>query len=384
MRNIFKPVRNRFEMVVRLLTGLFLILFAYKLYRLFFIHNKLNDYLFSENLLHYEGGYIRRSFLGNLFVALPESYWRLGIMLLYSALLILLVVFIYKACNNVYALMIFLCAPFGLRMLMFDYGSLYRKEFMFYFLILAVIILYKKSKDHTRNLIIVTALSALMVMVHESFIFLGMPVIAWILYVNQAGRKRVLAYVFLCSGAFLMLSQMPSSSQIQALDQFFAARNIDWNKTRLYLTMNRTETIKFSLAHLLQGSILFYLLYFLPLVLYMFYMRMINRKMIILLAVQMILCMVLCTIAIDYGRWLSFVLISFFICLFVYGDLGELTRRIRDSAREKLIYVVVLLLMLSVFLPHHIEDYRFTASFIEYSFFEKISHSFSELMRENQ
>jgi hypothetical protein len=384
MTNFSRLNKNGFETVVKLLTGLFLLLFAYKLYRLFFIHNKLNDYLFSENLLHYEGGYIRRSLLGNLFLTFPEPYWKWSVMILYSSMIIVLLVYILRHTKNYYALLLFLAAPFGIRMVMFDFGSMYRKEFIFYMVIILVIFLYKKYKDYTRNLVIAVLLSVVMIMVHESFAFLGMPVIAWILYINNAGRKHVLAYMMLCGLAFLLLSQTPSASQIQALDQFFADRNIDWSKIRLYMTASKAETLKMATDHLFNGSIFFYLMFFLPVVLYMFYMRMIDRKLLILLAVQLCFCLALSIIAIDYGRWLSFVLLSFFICLFVYGGPDELAERIRTSAKEKLIYVVMLLFMLSVFLPHYIPNYHFSDNIVEYSFLEKISYSLSELAKENQ
>jgi len=247
-----------------------------------------------------------------------------------------------------------------------------------------VIFLYKKYKNYTTNLVIAVLMSIMMIMVHESFAFLGMPVIAWILYISDAGRKHVLAYMLLCGIAFLLLSQTPSSSQIQALDQFFAVRSIDWSKIRLYMTASKAETLKMATDHLFNGSIFFYLMFFVPVVLYMFYMRMIDRRLFILLAVQLFFCLALCIIAIDYGRWLSFVLLSFFICLFVYGDPDEFARRIRTSVKDKLIYVVMLLFMLSVFLPHYIPNYHFSESIVENSFLEKISYSLSELAKENQ
>jgi hypothetical protein len=384
MTNLSSLNKNRFETVVKLLTGLFLLLMVYKIYRLFFIHNKLNDYLFSENLLHYEGGYIRRSLLGNLFIAFPEPFWKLSVMILYSGMIIFLLAYVLRHNKNIYALLLFFAAPFGIRMVMFDFGSMYRKEFIFILPIILVITLYRSYKDHTANLIIAVLLSIIMIMVHESFIFLGMPVIAWVIYISNAGIRQVLAYAFLCGIAFLVLSRTPTVSQIQALDQFFAAQNIDWSKTRLYMTFSKTETLNMSISHLLKGSIFFYLLFFIPVVLYMFYMRMINRKLVILLAVQMIFCSILCIIAIDYGRWLSFLLLSFFICMFIYGDLDEMARRIRTSTKNKLLYVLILLFMLSVYLPHYIQNFHFTQNIVEYSFLEKISYSFSELVKENQ
>ena len=119
MTNETRLNRFSFEGMVRAITIFFLLLFAYKLYRLFFVHDKLNDYLLSENLLHYEKGYIRRSLLGNLFIALPQGFWRLGVILLYSLMMTALLVFVYRTCKNVYLLLLFVCTPFGMRMVMF-------------------------------------------------------------------------------------------------------------------------------------------------------------------------------------------------------------------------------------------------------------------------
>lgn len=373
-----------FEGVVRSITIFFLLLFVYKLYRLFFIHNKLNDYLFSENLLHYENGYIRRSLLGNLFIALPEAHWKLGVMTLYGLMLVAVLVFIYRNCRNVYALLLCLCAPFGLRMVMFDFGSTYRKEFIFYLLIVLIIILYKKIKNHTAITTIAVLISTAMIMVHESFVFLAMPVIGWILYVNHAGLKRIAVYIILCGLSFLVLSKTPSTDQIQLLDQFFSSRNIDWSKTREYMTFSKAQTLDMSTSHLMQGSILFYLMFFVPILAYLFYSRLIKKDMLLLMVIQLLFCSVLCLVAIDYGRWLSFVLLSFFICLFSYHNLNDFADQIRRSTKEKLIFAGMLLFMLSVYLPHYIKDYDFSTNIVEYSFIEKISYSFSELAKENQ
>jgi hypothetical protein len=221
-------------------------------------------------------------------------------------------------------------------------------------------------------------------MVHESFLFLGMPVIAWIIYINKTGTKQVAAYAGFCIIAFLVLSRTPSISQIQALDQFFTVRHIDWSRTRVYMEFTKADTVKMSVSHFMQGSLVFYLIFFLPPVFYMLYARMADRRLIILLAVQILFCLALTVIAIDYGRWLSFVMVSFFICLFTYGNLDEFSRMIRGSVKQKLIYVFILLFMLSIYLPHYIQNYHFSQNIVEYSFLEKISYSFSELVKKNQ
>ncbi|HLO82896.1 MAG TPA: hypothetical protein VK166_18150, partial [Chitinophagaceae bacterium] len=364
--------------------GLALLLFAYKFYRLFFIHSKLTDYLFSENLLHYEGGYIRRSLLGNLFIVFPEAYWKLAVISFYSLLMAVLIVYAVKFCRNIYALLIFFCTPFGLRMVMFDFGSIYRKEFIFYLVIILMIILYRKYRNHAANMFIAVVMSVLMVMIHESFIFLAMPVIAWILYINHAGVKRVIAYGLLTGIAFLLLSKIPSVTQLQTLDQFFVSRHIDWSRTREFMIMSKSQTLKMAIGHFMNGSIIFYLIFFIPIIGYLFYAGMVTRDMLILLGVQLLCCLAISIIAIDYGRWMSFVIMSFFICLFSYHDLNEFGERIRGSAREKTIYIVLLLFMLSMYLPHYIKNYDLPKNIVEYSFWEKINYSVSEVVKENQ
>ncbi len=384
MINAFREHKNRFELLVRSFVVLSLFLFAYKLYRLFFIHSKLTDYLFSENLLHYEGGYLRRSLLGNLFTALPEAYWKLAVVSFYSLLMAAVLVYVVKNCRNIYALLIFFCTPFGIRMVMFDFGSIYRKEFIFYLVIIFMIMLYRKYRDHTVNMTVAVILSVLMIMIHESFIFLAMPVIAWILYVNQAGIKRVAAYALLSGIAFLLLSKMPSATQLQLLDQFFTARHIDWSRTREFMIMSKSETLKMATAHFVNGSIIFYLIFFIPIIGYLFYAGMVTRDMLILLGVQLFFCLIISVIAIDYGRWMSFLLMSFFICLFSYHNLKDFKERIRSSKKEKAAYVVLLTFMLSMYLPHYIKNYDLPKNIVEYSFWEKISYSVSEVVKENQ
>jgi hypothetical protein len=221
-------------------------------------------------------------------------------------------------------------------------------------------------------------------MIHESFIFLAMPVIAWILYVNHSGIKRVIAYMLLAGIAFLLLSKSPSALQLQSLDLFFGSRNINWSKTREFMTMSRTETLEMAVIHFREGSIIFFLLFFIPIIAYLFYTRIVKREMLILLVAQSIFCFAICLIAIDYGRWISFLLMSFFICLFSFDDLRDLGNRIRSSRKEKLIYTGLLLFMMSMSVPHYIQDYDLFKNITEYSFVNKINSSISELVDERQ
>jgi hypothetical protein len=150
------------------------------------------------------------------------------------------------------------------------------------------------------------------------------------------------------------------------------------------MAMTKSQTLKMATTHFMEGSIIFYLIFFAPIIGYLFYTRVIKREMLILLAVQLLFCLSICIIAIDYGRWLSFVLMSFFICLFSYNDLSDLGDRIRTSRREKLVYIVVLLFMLSIFPPHYIKDYDLLANISGYSFWEKINFSLSEFAKGSQ
>jgi hypothetical protein len=148
--------------------------------------------------------------------------------------------------------------------------------------------------------------------------------------------------------------------------------------------MSKTETLNMATAHFLKGSILFYLIFFIPIMVYLFYARMITRDMLILLGVQLFFCSVISIIAIDYGRWMSFLLMSFFICLFSYQNLNDFGERIRRSARDKMIYVFLLLFMLSIYPPHYIKNFDLPKNIKEYSFWEKINYSVSEVVKENQ
>jgi hypothetical protein len=201
---------------------------------------------------------------------------------------------------------------------------------------------------------------------------------------NHAGMKRVTVYALLTGMGFLLLSIIPSVTQLQSLDQFFASRSIDWSRTREYMVMSKADTLKMAIAHFMNGSIIFYLIFFIPIIGYLFHARMVTRDMLILLVVQLLFCLAISVIAVDYGRWLSFLMMSFFICLFSYHDLNDFGERIRRSAGEKRIYVVLLLFMLSMYLPHYVKNYDLPSNIAEYSFWKKINYSVSEVIKENQ
>lgn len=59
----------------------------------------------------------------------------------------------------------------------------------------------------------------------------------------------------------------------------------------------------------------------------------------------------------DYGRWLSFMLLSFFLCLFTYHDKHEFSERIRRSTREKILYVAMIIFVCSIHIPNFVDSH---------------------------
>ncbi len=367
--------KDKFDFFVRTAVALIVLLVISKLLWINLVQNKLSDYLLAETLLFYPGEYIRRSLLGNFFLPFPVSVQKGMVILFYSLLVFMLLIYALKYCRDKYLLLLFLCLPFGIRIYLSENNGLYRKELLFFLVIILTLQLYRFSRNMTVNLVVSILASILMIMIHESFVFLAAPVVGWIIYRNNAGLLGPVIYFLVTGLSFLLLSGIPNEQQIATLDQFFLSRQIDWSLSKNYLVMSREKTLGISFSHFTEGSIWFYLLFFLPVISYMFYARIIKKEFILLLAFQAFVCLVLCMLAMDYGRWLSFMLVSFFLCLFTYSNQHDFSLRIKHSLREKVVYLALLFFVCSIHIPNFVESYPLKRNIADNLIWNKITNA---------
>jgi hypothetical protein len=367
--------KDRFDQIVKWGLIAVVALMVSKLLWINIVENKLSDYLLAETLLYYPGKYIRRSLLGNIFLPFSATTQKALIVLLYSLMVVMLIWYSLKYCRDKYLLLLYLCVPFGIRIYLSENNGLYRKELLFFLVIILALQLYRRSLNQTVNLVVSIVASVLMIMIHESFVFLAVPVMGWIIYKNNAGLLKLCIYFIVTMASFLLLSVDPTEQQIATLDQFFLNRQIDWSLSRNYFVMSKEKGLSISFSHFMEGSIWFFLLFFLPLIAYLFYTRIIKKEFGLLLCFQALGTLVLCIIAMDYGRWLSFMLLSFFLCFFTYDHQEDFRERIRRSNKEKILYAAMILFVCAMHIPNYVDSHPLKRNIKENLILKKVYDS---------
>jgi hypothetical protein len=215
--------------------------------------------------------------------------------------------------------------------------------------------LYKRNRNLTFNLILCILVSIIMVMVHESFVFIAAPVIVWIMYKSGDTMYRMSIYSLAVLVAGLVLVPLHTPQQIAILDTYFSQRGIDWIFLRNFMMITRVDTLGMSIRHLMLGSILIYIGLLIPITAYLVHCRLIRSEYRWLLAGQVLGTIAICLIAIDYGRWISFGLVAYFICLISYGGWQEYSLQIRDSAKERFLFFVMIGMFILINPPHYVD-----------------------------
>jgi hypothetical protein len=258
--------------------------------------------------------------------------------------------------------------PFGLRLVILDSFGLYRKEIIFYVAIILVIALYRRKRARYVNLLVTIALGALMTMVHESFLFLDVPVCCWVMHMHKTERREIIAFAAAMVILWPMLAPDITAAQLEALDRFFAGHSLDWGKARIYLSKDRAQMIGFTFGYFIKGPILFFLGLLIPYLIYLRHIRVLEGESVNLLFVQLTAALLLCLLGIDYGRWFTFAVTSWFILLFRFSRMEGLTEWLGRSGSNRTLFIVSLFAMLCYHVPVNMTyldaDYTLKENFI--------------------
>ena len=121
------------------ITSLFLIFILY-IFSVLEFKISLGEYVLIENLINYQGGFVRRGLLGNIIFKLNYytgvNHIKLIIFIYSSAYLIFMILF-YKISNNIwkinpYLFLFISISPSTLFFPLFDFDALFRKEIFFF------------------------------------------------------------------------------------------------------------------------------------------------------------------------------------------------------------------------------------------------------------
>jgi hypothetical protein len=359
---------SAFRTILWAMCALFLAFYLYKFHRYLFVSSNLTEYLRAENLYHYPGLYIRRSLLGNFFILFPPAYWTHLIQVFYMAVILFVLWHMLRNRPHLPGLVLFLYMPFGLRLVILDSFGLYRKEMVFYLAIILIIALFRRKRGRYVNLLVTIALGALMIMVHESFLFLGVPVCIWVMHLHKTDRRDIAVFAAAMVILWPVLAPDITSAQLEALDKFFAGHGMEWGDARIYLSKDRVQMMEYTVGYFIKGPILFFLGLLIPFLIYLRHIRVLEGEPVKMLFVQLTAALFLCLLGTDYGRWFTFAVSSWFVVLFHFTGMEGLKGWLERSRLNQFIFVFSLLAMLSYHVPVNMTyldaDYTLKENFI--------------------
>ena len=227
--------KKNFQSYFLNLLPIFLCLIIFSLY--LFSTNQpelsLIEYVYIENLINYEGGFVRRGLLGQF---IYEINYNLNInpikivSILYSFLYTVLIIFFYKICSNLYKInpylfILILFSPATFLFPLFDFYALFRKEIFFFIIyfyhiyIAQKTILKKQSYRiyQKKYFLIIFPILILSIFIHESqffFIFFHI-MINFIVLKSYKNKFLYLTYVIYF---FVFLSFISPASN-EAIEQ---------------------------------------------------------------------------------------------------------------------------------------------------------------------
>ncbi len=185
MKNHLKKLYNLKIFFPELILFVVLILISFSI---FGYEKNLTKYIFTENLINYEGGFIRRGFLGSIslifFQTLDINPKLFFVTIYYSLYLLLIAIFYYFVKSlkkdNFYLSVLIVISPATLFFLVFDTAALFRKEIFFILIFLFHIVLAKKVFEKSLsyrnyfnlNIFLIIPILSINILIHEFQFFL--------------------------------------------------------------------------------------------------------------------------------------------------------------------------------------------------------------------
>ncbi len=201
----------------------------------------LNEYVLIENLINYEGGFVRRGFLGNIIYRFNQvtgiNYIKL-ILIIYFIAYALFILISYKILNkiwkvNPYLFLFILISPSTYFFPLFDFNALFRKEIFFFIIFFYHVYIAQQTieKKNTiyfyKKLVLLTVFPGILVniLIHEFQFFLIFfhVVINLFILKYEKNKKFYFSYLifFLAFSFFISPATFESIKQINySLEKF--------------------------------------------------------------------------------------------------------------------------------------------------------------------
>jgi len=171
-----------------------------------------NDWSYSEFMINFQGGFVRRGLLGEIlyhlcrYTGLEPAAFILPVCI--SAYLFVVYFFLKKFRSRNYCWFLILSPLFCGYV-----GDIIRKDYMLYCLLILIMLLLANGKMGNAKISAVVIISSLGLFMHEAFVFWGLPIVALLLFNGNLKSKQGISFSLVIIGVFLFLSVYHGSMQ---------------------------------------------------------------------------------------------------------------------------------------------------------------------------
>lgn len=176
-------------------------------------HPNINDSGYSELMLNFQGGFVRRGLLGDILYFISSSTGVSPILLIQTICLMALTFVVIYFVRRFYKLNLnwwILASPIFLGFISF----FIRKDFILYSLLIIAYMLIRDSQPSKVRIVVAILLLALGLFLHEAFIFWGVPVVMLSLIAERKSRKAGIVGLIILIAIFGLLSIFKGSEQV--------------------------------------------------------------------------------------------------------------------------------------------------------------------------
>lgn len=211
-----------------------------------FIHPDINDYGYSEMMIDFEGGFVRRGLFGQIIYYLCEATGISAIHIIQAVCVLVMAIVIlyfvirfYKLNLNWWIL--------GFPLLCGTLGVCIRKDWMLYALLIWIYWLIRDSHPTRGRITCALLLSVLGLFLHEAFIFWGIPIVMLALVSGKQTRGYGITGTIAVVLVFLLLSFFKGTGQ-QAMAIIDAWKGISGCEMIRYVDQNSIVALGWTLS----------------------------------------------------------------------------------------------------------------------------------------
>ncbi len=207
----FKSCSRGYQIISLVLAGSLVIRILHTLAKAISVNP--NSYNFTELLINFEGGFVRRGLFGQILYWICEM-WNLSPFGIISVICIvawiIFILFFFEKFHKLNYSWWLLVSP----LFWGPPGSVIRKDYLCYLLIIGMLYLIRKKTPNIIHFVILCCIAIFGMFLHEAFIFYGFPIVALVLWSQRQTRVEGIVFSAIACLLFLLFSYYKGSIEI--------------------------------------------------------------------------------------------------------------------------------------------------------------------------